>query len=647
MIEQGNVLQQLQQWTLPILQSLLQGYAEQNSNLNLASLKADPTFRIRPCTGKKKKTNTASSATKVHVCTTICASLAGQSKGSINKDQLSEKLAQQLQAAYAGKPNPLPQSNNTPLQSSSSSPPPTAATWTIADVSRHAKSGQVFCDLQVHDPLQNGSHSHNLSDDASMKDASGATPDKLHKWLQHHGPSMAQFTRQYNNPNNLQQLTPPYSFAMETVPAHQSALDPEVHKLYFLYQSKVHQDSDPFTCDLNNPMNNSSSNMNVAADDANNMEDDEWSTPATSDGNDLWPKNDPSSGKLSPPPPPASNPYDRNPPGFVDTAKRMLQREYSKLPTDRLKQIVKSFGSFYQFLVESPFTIPTNGHRGASTTVSTTPSEPTIPIHHLPPGTYHQQYRVEGMLIAVGVVDVLPRGLSSVYLFYHPKFARDLVPLGKYAILQEIEFARALRLPYYYLGYYIESCTKMRYKAEYRPSELLCPTTYRWVPATLAQRILPLLSPVQHCCTLYYEDAQKLETDLQKAAAKLANEKSRANPATTVPLDDDVSMDDLAASTSSSVPPPLHPSAPTNSPANAAAPVPPPPKTKSILKKPNPLPFPPNPYVEQVKMDVGVGVPVTLSMLHERGRETVRPLLEEFVKEAGPQLCQKCLVKFN
>lgn len=647
MIEQGNVLQQLQQLTLPILRSLLQGYAEQNSIPSLASLKLEPSFRIRPPTGKKKKTNSELSAAKVHVCTTICASLAGQSKGAINKDQLSEQLTQHLLAAYAGKPNPLPQNNNIPLKSSSPSSPPPPATWTITDVSRHAKSGQVFCDLQVHDALQNGSRSQILNDDASMKDVSEATPDKLLQWLQDNGPTMAQFTRQPKNPNNLQQMQPPYSFAMETVPAHQSALDPEVHKLYFLYQNKVHQDSDPFTCDLNNPMNNSSSNMNVAADDANSMEDDEWSTPATSDGNDLWPKSDPNSGKLSPPPPPASNPYDRNPPGFVDTAKRMLQREYSHLHTDRLKQIVKSFGSFYQFLVESPFTIPTNGYRGASTTVTATPSESTLPIHHLPPGTYHQQYRVAGMLIAVGVVDVLPRGLSSVYLFYHPKFARDLVPLGKYAILQEIEFARALRLPYYYLGYYIESCTKMRYKAEYRPSELLCPTTYRWVPATLAQRILPLLSPVQHCCTLYYEDVQKLEGDLQVAGKKVANEKkSSADAATTIPHagDDDVSMDDLAdTAADTSAPASLQQSAPTNSVAAAPAPT----KTKSILKKPNPSPFPPNPYVEQVKMDVGVGVPVTLSMLHERGRETVRPLLEEFVKEAGPQLCQKCLVKFN
>ena len=84
--------------------------------------------------------------------------------------------------------------------------------------------------------------------------------------------------------------------------------------------------------------------MNMGADDANQMEDDEWSTPATSDGNDVLSQDRP--GRLTPPPPPAGgNNYNRNPPGFVDTAKRMLQREYANVPNDRLKQIVKSFGS--------------------------------------------------------------------------------------------------------------------------------------------------------------------------------------------------------------------------------------------------------------------------------------------------------------
>lgn len=35
-------------------------------------------------------------------------------------------------------------------------------------------------------------------------------------------------------------------------------------------------------------------------------------------------------------------------------------------------------------------------------------------------GSFHQQYWLDGRLVAVGVVDVLPSYLSSVYLFWDP-----------------------------------------------------------------------------------------------------------------------------------------------------------------------------------------------------------------------------------
>ena len=37
-------------------------------------------------------------------------------------------------------------------------------------------------------------------------------------------------------------------------------------------------------------------------------------------------------------------------------------------------------------------------------------------------------------------------------------------------------------LHYYYMGFYIHSCHKMRYKADYQPSDLLCPERFCWVP---------------------------------------------------------------------------------------------------------------------------------------------------------------------
>ena len=48
-------------------------------------------------------------------------------------------------------------------------------------------------------------------------------------------------------------------------------------------------------------------------------------------------------------------------------------------------------------------------------------------------GTYHQLHRLDGRLVAVGVVDILPSGLSSVYLFYDPD--EKLLSLGTYVSL--------------------------------------------------------------------------------------------------------------------------------------------------------------------------------------------------------------------
>jgi len=51
--------------------------------------------------------------------------------------------------------------------------------------------------------------------------------------------------------------------------------------------------------------------------------------------------------------------------------------------------------------------------------------------------------------------------------------------------LREVYLTRQLNkvandLKYYYMGFYIHTCPKMRYKAKMRPSKLLCPQTYVW-----------------------------------------------------------------------------------------------------------------------------------------------------------------------
>jgi arginyl-tRNA--protein-N-Asp/Glu arginylyltransferase len=93
-------------------------------------------------------------------------------------------------------------------------------------------------------------------------------------------------------------------------------------------------------------------------------------------------------------------------------------------------------------------------------------------LYDSPVATAEYQYRdAAGRLLAVGICDVSDRSLSSVYFYHDPAESRR--GLGTFGALYEIEDARRRGIPFYYLGYWVDECRTMSYKASYRPYELL------------------------------------------------------------------------------------------------------------------------------------------------------------------------------
>ncbi|PIL37257.1 hypothetical protein GSI_00950 [Ganoderma sinense ZZ0214-1] len=110
-------------------------------------------------------------------------------------------------------------------------------------------------------------------------------------------------------------------------------------------------------------------------------------------------------------------------------------------------------------------------------------------------GSYHQLYRVDGKLMAMSVLDITPNCVSSVYFMYEKEWEKfsmgkaravmrslSLSAMREVSLVKEMHAAGLAEMKFLYLGLYVHTCVKMRYKAEYSPTYMLDPEEYEWFP---------------------------------------------------------------------------------------------------------------------------------------------------------------------
>lgn len=99
-------------------------------------------------------------------------------------------------------------------------------------------------------------------------------------------------------------------------------------------------------------------------------------------------------------------------------------------------------------------------------------------------GSYNIEYYLDDLLFGVSVVDLIPSGLISYYVYYDPVF--KFLNLGTLSVFWENEYVLNKMKTYsefktLYLCFYVPVSPKMSYKVHFRPCELFCPAANTWV----------------------------------------------------------------------------------------------------------------------------------------------------------------------
>ncbi len=76
-----------------------------------------------------------------------------------------------------------------------------------------------------------------------------------------------------------------------------------------------------------------------------------------------------------------------------------------------------------------------------------------------------------GKLVGLGICDETPRAMSAAYFFYDPDYGH--MSLGTANVVLLVEEAKRRAASHVYLGYRVEACASLRYKAGFRAHEIL------------------------------------------------------------------------------------------------------------------------------------------------------------------------------
>ena len=121
-------------------------------------------------------------------------------------------------------------------------------------------------------------------------------------------------------------------------------------------------------------------------------------------------------------------------------------------------------------------------------------------VEQSPVSSYVVEYREptvngqRGRLVGACITDQQADGLSMIYSFFLADDAKR-PGLGNFIIMDHILRARAARLPYVYLGYWVKGSERMAYKTRYRPIEMLGPNG--WAAYDDADEVLPMPLPAR------------------------------------------------------------------------------------------------------------------------------------------------------